>query len=48
VVGIGAQWLLTGDLWQLLIGGVLAVVVYGVIVLPMRHEAFSVLRRATG
>jgi PST family polysaccharide transporter len=48
VVGIGAQWLLTGDLWQLLIGGVLAVVVYGVIVLPMRHEAFGVLRRATG
>lgn len=48
LAGLGAQWLFDTDLWRLAVGGIVAVAVYAVVVLPMRHEALRVLRNAAG
>ncbi|GAA1945703.1 lipopolysaccharide biosynthesis protein [Amycolatopsis minnesotensis] len=48
LAGVGAQGLFDTDVWRLVVGGLAAVAVYAVVVLPMRHEALRVLRNAAG
>ncbi|QWF79803.1 lipopolysaccharide biosynthesis protein [Amycolatopsis sp. CA-230715] len=48
LAGLGAQWLFDTDVWRLVVGGLVAIAVYAVVVLPMRHEALRVLRNAAG
>jgi PST family polysaccharide transporter len=40
------RWLVPGNVWQLLLGGTLAMVAYAAVVYPLRHEALGILRRA--
>lgn len=46
-VALVVQRVVPGHLWQLLVGGVLSLAAYTAVVFPLRHEALSVLRRAT-
>jgi len=45
VPALGVQWLLDGDIWQLMVGGVLGLAVYIAVVFPLRHDALRMLRR---
>ncbi|HEX6346013.1 lipopolysaccharide biosynthesis protein [Umezawaea sp.] len=45
-VAQAVTFVVPGNVWQLLVGGVLSLAAYTAVVYPLRHEALGVLRRA--